>query len=109
MIHIQFDPDNLPPARKIEFDKWCEVARKASRDLGNDAKLQPRVWGLLKQWLLKNVFHGKCAYCEVNIEAGFVGDAEHYRPKAAVTELRGGRLVRVEKDGTPHPGYYWLA
>ena len=42
--------------------------------------------------------HGKCCYCESRSKAF---DVEHYRPKAAVRQERGGAELR--------PGYYWLA
>jgi len=43
---------------------------------------------------LKELFHGKCAYCERRVESI---DIELFRPKASVLE-------RPE-----HPGYWWLA
>ncbi|MBL4660109.1 MAG: hypothetical protein JKY19_07115 [Alcanivoracaceae bacterium] len=46
---------------------------------------------------LKDLFHGKCAYCESQIAGSSQTDIEHYRPKGAVKE---------KKD---HPGYWWLA
>ncbi|WP_298514738.1 AAA family ATPase [uncultured Kordia sp.] len=45
---------------------------------------------------LKDLFHGKCAYCESLILTTFVGDLEHYRPKGGVSE------------SSDHPGYWWL-
>jgi uncharacterized protein (TIGR02646 family) len=48
---------------------------------------------------LKQVFGGKCAYCESPYEVTQPVDIEHYRPKGAV-EVEG----RLQK-----PGYYWLA
>jgi hypothetical protein len=109
MIRVDFDPESLSSEQKQWFDNWCKLAEAATKRLANDQQLRPKIWGTLKQWLLTNFFYGKCAYCENNIEGGFVGDAEHYRPKGAVTEMRDGRLVRVERDGQPHRGYYWLA
>lgn len=50
---------------------------------------------------LIGMFHGKCAYCESTVTAGFDGDVEHYRPKGGVTEA-----ARAKVD---HPGYWWLA
>lgn len=46
---------------------------------------------------LRNLFHGKCAYCESAIEATQPTDVEHYRPKGGV------------QDRKAHPGYWWLA
>lgn len=44
---------------------------------------------------LRNLFHGKCAYCES--EVGDNLDVEHFRPKGSVS------------DDPTHPGYWWLA
>ena len=44
---------------------------------------------------LEELFHGKCAYCELGV-AGATWDVEHFRPKGSVQERPG------------HPGYYWL-
>jgi uncharacterized protein (TIGR02646 family) len=46
---------------------------------------------------LRDLFKGKCAYCESKILHVAPPDIEHYRPKGAVAE--------DEK----HPGYWWLA
>ena len=44
------------------------------------------------------------------IVGGFFGEAEHYRPKNAVTTEVDGKAVKVtQANGLPHPGYYWLA
>lgn len=46
---------------------------------------------------LKDLFHGKCAYCESKVSGSSQTDIEHYRPKGGV-------------EGRPgHPGYWWLA
>ncbi|MBD8689602.1 MULTISPECIES: HNH endonuclease [unclassified Rhizobium] len=46
---------------------------------------------------LRNLFHGKCAYCESRYEAGQPVDVEHYRPKGGIQERHD------------HRGYWWLA
>lgn len=46
---------------------------------------------------LNALFHGKCAYCESNINAIQPTDIEHFRPKGSVANCPG------------HPGYWWLA
>lgn len=46
---------------------------------------------------LRRMHHGKCCFCETNIDAGSYGDVEHFRPKKAVT------------DDALHGGYWWLA
>ncbi|EYF05111.1 hypothetical protein [Chondromyces apiculatus] len=45
--------------------------------------------------------HGKCCYCESKVDHVAPGDVEHYRPKAAVQQLRRAPLEQ--------PGYHWLA
>lgn len=50
---------------------------------------------------LRDLFNGKCAYCESKITAIYNGDIEHFRPKAAYNDKYGEALVT--------PGYYWLA
>jgi len=45
---------------------------------------------------LKQLFHGKCAYCEGYFEDKHPVDVEHYRPKGSVAN-------------TDHSGYWWLA
>lgn len=42
----------------------------------------------------------KCCYCE-RCREDVELDVEHYRPKGAVQQYRGGEVL--------HPGYYWLA
>lgn len=49
---------------------------------------------------LRDLFHGKCAYCESPYVATQPADIEHWRPKGSV-EGAGKRRIR--------PGYYWLA
>lgn len=54
----------------------------------------------VKDKLIK-MSHGKCAYCESDILANYVGDIEHFRPKGEIEELKA--------TGNSKPGYYWLA
>ena len=70
----------------------------------------------MKIWLLENVFHFKCAYCESPLELDrYYGDAEHFRPKGEVTfkDQEGSESCAqcILPDGTSidHPGYFWLA
>ena len=51
---------------------------------------------------LRDLFHGKCAYCEFAYDVGFTEDIEHFRPK--------GRIDIETEAGTQsiHPGYWWL-
>ncbi|MEO1082720.1 MAG: hypothetical protein AAFY88_00615 [Acidobacteriota bacterium] len=49
---------------------------------------------------LEKLFHGKCAYCEIDYAANQPVDIEHYRPKSGFVD-KDGELVK--------PGYWWLA
>ena len=134
MIGIRFDPSTLEsPTQKMWWEDWQERAEAATKKAvdgfeewlanGTTAPFQfefnSKVWKDLKDWLLENTFHQKCAYCEREI-SGYYGDAEHYRPKCAVKrktedgtfeiptceilDPKQGRMVEQ-----PHPGYFWLA
>ena len=48
---------------------------------------------------LNELFHGKCAYCEMRYAATQPMDVEHFRPKAEAADFDGSTCV----------GYYWLA
>lgn len=50
---------------------------------------------------LKDMFNGKCAYCERPVAGGGGEEIEHYRPKKGVSE--------ADELGIDHPGYWWLA
>src|SRR5215510_12292427 len=115
MIHVDFDPKALAPAEKAQWDAWMIEAQDAQNDIitqwetwrktvlnpwklkreGNRPEFSPTfqsdVWKKLRDFLLVNVFHNKCAYCETPV-VGFPGDAEHFRPK--------GR-VRVKQQNQP--------
>jgi hypothetical protein len=132
VIRVEFDPGKLTGEDRIWWDRWSKRATDATnkaieqwedwyagkRDKPFQCDFNSSIWIELKTWLLKNVFHFKCAYCETPI-VQFYGDAEHYRPK--------GRVSYRKPDGTPeypvcpdetsgassktfqHPGYFWLA
>ena len=53
---------------------------------------------------LRNLFHGKCAYCESRYAATQPMDIEHWRPKGEIKEH-----VPNKKPKSIKPGYYWLA
>jgi len=126
MIHIDFDPSTLTGEDKTWWDDWQRKAAEATEEIiqtwesskqlsGSDFK--DSIWQDLKKWLLQHVFHGKCAYCETHIEeAQQSGDAEHFRPKCAVTfrqqdTERTSKARAEDENGTliEHPGYFWLA
>ncbi|WP_298420668.1 retron system putative HNH endonuclease [uncultured Kordia sp.] len=72
------DPDNLKKAYKFKVYSNAKV-KAALIEMGK----------------------GKCAYCECDILATYVGDIEHFRPKGEIEELKA--------TGNSKPGYYWLA
>lgn len=116
MRRVEFDPAQLQGEQRTWWDKWVARAQKATDKVnaeilaGNPPNFDGAVWGELKEWLLTNCFHNKCAYCESYITSTSFGDAEHYRPKGRVTtRAAGGESVVELKAGEPHPGYYWLA
>ena len=88
---------------------WKRRARKARRELIADveAGMPPRInAGLYKERkeTILEFFHGKCAYCEVDIRVSQPGDVEHFRPKLGVA-----REPEELQDEASHLGYYWLA
>lgn len=50
---------------------------------------------------LKEMQHGKCAFCESKVDHIAYGDVEHFRPKGGFRQSLSDPLGR--------PGYYWLA
>jgi uncharacterized protein (TIGR02646 family) len=107
MIQVDFDPRRLSGDDKAWWENWQARANAAidaaiaDMEAGRRHNFRSEIWSELKAWLLKHVFHGKCAYCESEISATSFGDAEHYRPKGKVT-VKGQTI-------DDHPGYYWLA
>jgi hypothetical protein len=112
--NVAFDPEkNLPPKVLAEW-RAAEKAGETARDEDVPAKLagekidwnkRQKIWSTFKRLLLEHAYYGKCGYCETHVSAGFHGDADHWRPKGAVTTLSPtGKRRRVE-----HEGYYWLA
>jgi hypothetical protein len=107
MRKIEFNPDELEGDKREWWDSWSRRANEHLKKARREASahtFNQGIWRDLKDWLLENVFNGKCAYCESLVEAGFYGDGEHYRPKGNVKV--DGKEVTV--GGKPHPGYYWL-
>jgi hypothetical protein len=96
------------------WEKWERAAENATRqaiaeaEAGAAPKFKQEVWKDLKDWLLEHVFDGKCAYCESRITGSSYGDAEHWRPKGAVSTLPDDEGV-TPVTGENNRGYYWLA
>jgi hypothetical protein len=96
---------------KPTWDDW--YANRQGDPPQFEPKFDDHVWKGFRDWLLENRFNNKCAYCETKIE-GFIGDAEHFRPKgrvrsetdeaSKVVEILDENNVRIQ-----HPGYFWLA
>src|SRR5262249_35649587 len=104
---------DLSPGLRAEWDAWAVRSERATTAIRNahaagqgPPPFNSDIWAELKAWLFTNVFNGRCAYCEGDVKATSFGDAEHWRPKGAVTE--DGAPVRAE-SGEEHPGYFWLA
>ncbi len=103
-----------------EFEDWMQKYEKWCNDNDPDAKppaFEPnyknpktkkkmeKIWKDMRDWLLKNVFYNKCAYCEVLI-ARAVSDTEHYRPK---NRVKDAKVIDWRGNEVDHPGYFWLA
>lgn len=88
-------PDEVGPR---ELRKLTEKVARGETLSGDDfqAYRNPKV-----REALREMFHGKCAYCESKIAGSQDTDVEHYRPKKGVTE--------ADDLGIAHPGYWWLA
>jgi len=129
MHRVVFDPGNLTGQQQREWKAWLTEAVAATdriiqaweqwRQNGSQGtftyKFEEKVWGDLKDWLIKNVFHNKCAYCETR-EPRSPYHAEHFRPKGRVRyrekgkkRLQRGKAVDETGQETDHPGYFWLA
>lgn len=91
-------------------DKWMERAQKAYQKAKNPTpdKSQTQVieehssiWRDIKNDL-KQLFHGKCWYCESSAHR-IIGDVDHHRPKKAIEPYPPGI------NEPTLPGYWWLA
>lgn len=123
MIKIKFDPSGLTGKDADFFRDWEEQASQAQLKIilkwETDGKISSsdfteRIWRELKEWLIEHVFSGKCAYCETEIVRTH-SHAEHFRPKAGISNKKEGERFQREKalfpDGSvsEHPGYFGLA
>jgi hypothetical protein len=129
MHQVVFDPGNLTGQMKQEWDAWVVKADAATKRIidaweqwrqnGSQGtftyKFEEKIWGELKDWLIENVFHDKCAYCETR-EPRAPYHAEHFRPKGRVRfreqgkkRLQRGKAVDETGQEVDHPGYFWLA
>ncbi|MDX6499154.1 MAG: hypothetical protein QOG23_2414 [Blastocatellia bacterium] len=119
-------PAYITKSPRAEWEGWVSLARDATDNVikqwenwkanpGNPPSefvplWEDYVWKGIRDWLLKYVFHNKCAYCET-AEVGYISDAEHFRPKGQVRN-ESGIVKTFDVDGVSeitHPGYFWLA
>ena len=91
MRQVPFKPSNLTNEDRKWFARWLWRARRATRAVIQQAEARQSItfnsaiWSDLKKILLDRDFMGKCAYCESLVTVTDFGDAEHYRPKAGIT------------------------
>jgi uncharacterized protein (TIGR02646 family) len=83
MIHVQLDTSKFLELLGRKFYAWEARAQKATDEMGKAGRLVRFDLKLLSDIkpALRAMFHGKCAYCESNVEATGHGDIENYRPK----------------------------
>lgn len=111
MIKLEFTEPDSP-----EWTDWRKRCAEAATALLNQWKpgkkldFNGKLYSEMKA-LMKEKFHGKCAYCEAKVELDQHGDVEHFRPKAAVTDDDFKPIMVQDAAGNsfPHPGYFWLA
>lgn len=121
MIRVHFNPEELTGDHKIWWDDWCKSSAEFTLEAielwekGEKIKFHDSHWGKLKDWLLKEFFNDKCAYCETIMDRATY-HAEHYRPKGEVSvkdfEKNKATKVQIENplgELVEHPGYFWLA
>lgn len=106
MIHIDRDRVPVPAHLRTPGTGGMKEQEDALKFFDPAAANRDRSWGKnyqaykhpeVKQ-ALRDLFHGKCAYCESPLPTQ-PAEVEHYRPKGEV--IVDGRARR--------PGYYWLA
>ncbi|HEX3240741.1 MAG TPA: hypothetical protein VHR18_11495 [Solirubrobacterales bacterium] len=115
MIRLEFSPTELSGDKREWWEKWEARAKEAvgaakvSIEAGESHDLDQEIWAEMKRWMFEHVFFNKCAYCEGKVTPQSYGDGEHWRPKGGIRQMVDGKLRPVERDGVPHPGYWWLA
>jgi uncharacterized protein (TIGR02646 family) len=92
-------PENLANEGAAECVAFCAAYDAGRREFRSEEFKQSIYAHQSVKTALIEAQHGKCAFCEkIVFDAGTI---EHYRPKTAVQQSRGGRIIK--------PGYYWLA
>jgi hypothetical protein len=98
----------------------AQKGRKSFTETGKKKDVFPGIWKDFKAYFSYAQF-GKCGFCESPIVNTYPGDVEHYRPKSAISALRGDVDALGQQQEAlggitgrlTHPvsaiGYYWLA
>ncbi|AYB31662.1 retron system putative HNH endonuclease [Chryseolinea soli] len=105
------DPQGTAQKEKAEAIAWFTAIKKGKAPIPPVKKKtpasKPKTTFEFKAYnskdikrALKDLFYGKCAYCETKITTVTVGDIEHFRPKGEIIDEQKKKLI---------PGYYWLA
>ncbi|MEM8994726.1 MAG: HNH endonuclease [Acidobacteriota bacterium] len=104
MIHV--DRAAVPPPQALVGDS-SKGKKELEKARAHFAEPDPGTFSGFKAYkdksvrdALEKLFHGKCAYCEIDYAANQPVDIEHYRPKSGFVDA-AGELVK--------PGYWWLA
>lgn len=103
MIYVDRAAVSCPPSLVGPNCDGAKELRKAEPIIAKNQKYKFECYRAEEvKAALRQLFNGKCAYCESPVSITSPGDVEHYRPKGELTE-NGQRLAVL-----PH-GYYWLA
>lgn len=112
MIRVIF----TPPSGDPQWNQWIKDTAQATKELKLKFKnKEPLTYSgkLYKRMrrVIFEAFNEKCAYCEAKFILTETGDVDHYRPKGAITDEFGQRVMLLSRGKIigPHPGYYWLA
>lgn len=111
MIHV---PRTLPAPGCLvgEESAGAKETKEAIAHYESDAAKAFDGYGAYKspevRRALEELFHGKCAYCEVGYD-GAPRDIDHFRPKAAVVEVDPVDFRPLPRRTATSRGYYWLA
>ncbi|MCP4146845.1 MAG: hypothetical protein GY757_03750 [bacterium] len=99
MIPVKKDY-HKPPAILLKEnckEKIRQAVIEEKGDIDTTYYKHPHVRKILEE----DIYHGKCCYCESEIDHAATLQVEHYRPKKG---------LNPEKEGDEkHKGYYWLA
>lgn len=121
MIQYPISRQQLEQLIEIERPGWIERARNRTNnfsDLGYYHE-SSSIWSEVKVVYMR-LQHGKCAYCERQLESEEYGriehDLEHFRPKKKAKSWKltralkqAGVVLTAPISGTADPGYHLLA